>query len=237
MTSGVNGTDANRTEPSRRGDSNPGPLHYEAWAGVGRSGSHAGICGQDGCSRVADPPLMSQSGTVRLPSGFHLIARHGCSGGWLSIASAPVVEGVLDASPHSPEHRRRRQRPSPSEWSFFDRAIPSTPRRSSTPDLGAARSALRRQRDSATLGGRPLKASCGRRWRLAAGSCLERSWLRCGCFGGPPASARRPRRADACGRSRREHGPSESGGVRLVSLRYRCLCDSAGADDSCSWCG
>jgi hypothetical protein len=69
------------------------------WAAVGRVRASAGATEDRGWVMW---PLRSGSGTVRLPSGFHMVGRTRCSGGWLFIASAPVVVAALDAPPHRP---------------------------------------------------------------------------------------------------------------------------------------
>ncbi len=58
---------------SRRGDSNPGPLHYEACAGVDRCGSKVGICRRYGRLRLFGMITRTESGELRLPSGFHTL--------------------------------------------------------------------------------------------------------------------------------------------------------------------
>ncbi len=127
---------------SRRGDSNPGPLHYEAWAGVGRSGSDAGICRQDGRSRVADvadeEPVWRREASTWLPYDRSLRL----TDGRLFIDSAPAVAGDLDASQRSADQRWRRLDSPRRINSLIDRS--SSTGRSSTPDLGAVWMAARK---------------------------------------------------------------------------------------------
>jgi hypothetical protein len=117
---------------SRRGDSNPGPIHYEAWARVGPGGSDADVCRHYGRSRgfdlAANGPIRRRGASMRLPVGsfsFSGGAVGGCPSrarrwSWTSSTQQGTVLSIAADLL--------------TGGSFCDRALPPNPG-SSTPDL------------------------------------------------------------------------------------------------------
>ena len=101
----------------------PGPIHYEACAGAGGSGPDAGTSRQDGRWRVVNVTAEGPVWRMRLPRGFHLVAR-------------PEVERWAVHRERAGGRRRPRRITAQSRasstssatlstrWSMLDRAIP-----------------------------------------------------------------------------------------------------------------